>query len=59
MCLNINDTLESCTCKLKILAISVVILIIVILAIKYGTESTEEEYDFSDIDLLVNDTKMG
>ena len=50
MCLSINDTHESIICKLKIAAICVVILIIVVVAIKYGTDSNEEEdyYDYSD-----------
>ena len=58
MCLSINDTHESIICKLKIAAICVVILIIVVVAIKYGTESNEEEdyYDYSDKASVVNNT---
>ena len=48
MCLSINDTFESIKSKLTILAVCAVILIIVVVAIKYGTDSTEEDYDYSD-----------
>ena len=58
MCLKINDTHESIICKLKIAAIFVVILTIVIVAIKYGTDSTGEDYqDYSDKTSMVNDTE--
>ena len=58
MCISINDTHESMICKLKIVAICVVILTIVIVAIKYGTDSGEEDYyDYSDRASVVNDTE--
>ena len=58
MCLKISDTHESLVCKLKIAAICVVILTIVIVAIKYGTDSTGEDYqDHSDKASMINDTE--
>ena len=58
MCLSIDDTFESIKCKLTIFAVCAVLLIIVIVAIKYGTDSTEEDYyDYSDNPFIVNDTE--
>ena len=58
MCLSIDDTFESIKCKLTIVAVCVVILIIVIVAIKYGTDSREEDYhDYSDNPFIVNGTE--
>ena len=55
MCLSIDDTFESIKSKLTILAVCVVLLIIVIVAIKYGTDSTEEDY--YDYTTIINGTE--
>ena len=55
MCLSIDDTFESIKSKLTIFVVFVVILIIVIVAVKYGTDSTEEDY--YDYGAIVNVTE--
>ena len=55
MCLSIDDTFESIKCKLTIFAVCAVLLIIVIVAIKYGTDSTEEDY--YDYTTIINGTE--
>ena len=55
MCLSLDDTFESIKCKLTIVAVCTVLLIVVIVAIKYGTDSTEEDY--YDYQTIINGTE--